>query len=75
MNPDLNRQNSITFSPIFTLTQKLIEFSGIVQLEIRRARLGDSGTYTCVAENHLGEDSISCEVLVREVIPPGATKN
>merc|ERR1711990_1114301 len=48
---------------------------GIVQLEIRRARLGDSGTYTCVAENHLGEDSISCEVLVREVIPPGATKS
>lgn len=48
---------------------------GIVQLEIRRARLGDSGTYTCVAENGLGEDSVSCEVLVREVIPPGATKS
>jgi len=47
---------------------------GIVQLEIRRARLGDSGTYTCVAENDLGEDSVTCEVTVREVIPPGATK-
>ena len=47
---------------------------GVVQLEIRRARLGDSGTYMCVASNDLGEDTVSCEVIVREVIPPGATK-
>ena len=49
-------------------------FQGVVQLEIRRARLGDSGTYTCVAANDLGEDSVSCEVVVREVVPPAATK-
>ena len=47
---------------------------GIVQLEIRRARVADSGTYTCVAANDLGEDTVSCEVLVREVIPPSSTK-
>ena len=47
---------------------------GVVQLEIRRARVGDSGQYMCVASNDLGEDSVSCEVIVREVVPPGATK-
>ena len=47
---------------------------GVVQLEIRRARLGDSGNYMCVAANDLGEDVVSCDVLVREVVPPGAAK-
>ena len=43
---------------------------GIVQLEIRRARLGDSGTYTVIAENDLGECTQSCEVIVKEPVMP-----
>ena len=43
---------------------------GIIQLEIRRARLGDAGTYMVVAENELGEVSQSCEVVVKEPVMP-----
>jgi len=43
---------------------------GIIQLEIRRARLGDAGTYMVIAENELGEVSQSCEVVVKEPVMP-----
>jgi len=43
---------------------------GIVQLEIRRARLGDSGTYTVIAENELGDCTQSCDVVVKEPVMP-----
>ena len=39
---------------------------GVCQLEIRRPRLGDAGTYTCLAENSEGSDSVDCIVMVRE---------
>ena len=39
---------------------------GIIQLEIRRARLSDAGTYTVQAENELGTVTQSCDVSVRE---------
>jgi hypothetical protein len=42
---------------------------GIVQLEIRRARLADGGTYTVIAENELGDVTQSCEVKVAEPAP------
>jgi hypothetical protein len=39
---------------------------GIVQLEIRRARLGDAGCYTCVAANDLGEATTAATVEIKE---------
>lgn len=42
-------------------------FLGIVQLEIRRARLNDAGTYTVTATNELGEASCSAEVSIKEI--------
>ena len=44
--------------------------SGIVQLEIRRARLGDAGNYMCIATNDLGDATISCDVVVNEAKAP-----
>ncbi|CAJ0587388.1 unnamed protein product, partial [Mesorhabditis spiculigera] len=39
--------------------------SGVASLEIFNARMEDSGTYTCVATNELGEDSTECLVTVQ----------
>ena len=39
---------------------------GVVQLEIRRPRLGDAGAYMCIAENCEGSASVECNVAVRE---------
>ena len=39
---------------------------GVCQLEIRRPRLGDAGTYTCLASNQHGEASCESTVIVRE---------
>ena len=38
---------------------------GIVQLEIKRATLGDGGTYTCLASNQNGEAAVTTDVFVR----------
>ena len=40
---------------------------GIVQLEIRRAQLGEAGVYKLVASNELGEATTECQVTIREV--------
>ena len=40
--------------------------NGICQLILRRARMGDGGTYTCYAESELGKDSVTSEVIVRD---------
>ena len=42
-----------------------IRLNGICQLKFRRALFGDGGIYSCVAENELGTDSVSSEVIVR----------
>ena len=33
-------------------------FTGIVQLEIRRARAGDAGVYTVMASNEMGDANV-----------------
>merc|ERR1712088_1212962 len=40
---------------------------GIVQLEIRRAQLGEAGVYKLVASNEMGEATTECQVTIREV--------
>ena len=42
-------------------------FTGIVQLEIRRARAGDAGVYTVMASNEMGDATCSAEVSVKEI--------
>nr|XP_039267422.1 myosin-binding protein C, cardiac-type-like [Styela clava] len=54
-------------NPKYKLTQSM----GIVQLEIRRARLNDAGTYTVTATNELGEASCSAEVTIKEIKAQG----
>ena len=42
-----------------------IQYShGICTLEITRTKVDDSGKYTCIAENPLGEQETSCKVEV-----------
>ena len=41
---------------------------GIVQLEVRRSKLGDSGVYKVVAENALGKDELSADIKVKEAV-------
>ncbi|XP_076805528.1 myosin-binding protein C, fast-type-like isoform X3 [Clavelina lepadiformis] len=56
-------KTEIIDNPKYKMTQAM----GIVQLEIRRARVGDAGTYTVTAANELGEASCSCDVTVKEI--------
>ena len=42
--------------------------NGICQLEIRRARQGDGGTYTCRAINEHGEHFVMAEVSVKGLV-------
>ena len=45
---------------------RAIRTNNICQLVLRRARFGDGGTYTCVAQNELGTDQVTTEVIVRD---------
>ena len=42
----------------------LIYSHGICTMEISKANLDDSGKYTCIAKNPLGEQTTSCKVEV-----------
>ena len=41
---------------------------GVCQLEVRRSKPNDSGTYKVVAENYLGTDEIEAIVIVKEAV-------
>uniref|UniRef100_A0A0B7BN15 Uncharacterized protein n=1 Tax=Arion vulgaris TaxID=1028688 RepID=A0A0B7BN15_9EUPU len=53
-----------------------IQYSfGICTLEISRARPEDSGKYTCIAKNTLGEHETTCKVIVEDRVSSGKTKS